>query len=309
MSIIKSGDELMTAAHDAVMRGDFNTAYNKFSEATRKFQKMNDGYNYAMASGYVSIMAIALSPNDPGAYYSAVQVLRALGEVPLKLGLRDTSSSQLATEAELLAGEKEVLAVAPTSPMEQGARAKRLQEIAMGFRLNASGRVLVIPELFWKETVTGEGKALPLMAMAEESLGQSLVQENPKAAAEHFQTARLWWMQAGRADMAQTASAYVKSYGLAVKCWFCGREVSGEGVHFVSMPSELTDMLKKTASESALPSFDQSTDMVYACKGCYGAIFVLSDSIAVQRTKELEVKINAQLEEIRRRLGRVAGPM
>ena len=166
--------------------------------------------------------------------------------------------------------------------------------------------MLVLPELFWKQTAPGEARALPLLAMAEESLGQSLVQEDPKAAAEHFQTARLWWMQAGRADMAQSASTYVQSYGLAVKCWFCGREVSGEGVHFLSIPSELTDMLKKSASGTALPSFNKANGTVYACKGCHGAISALSDSIATQRTQELEVKINKQLEEIRRQLR--AGP-
>ena len=307
MSIMKSGEEVMSAALDAVVRGDFSTAYNKYSEAARKFSKQNDSYGYAISSGYMSILAIALSPDNPGVYYSAAQVLRSLGNVPLKIGLHETTSSQLADEAELLAAEKEILAVVPSNPMEHGARAKRLQDIAMGYRSKTSGRVLIIPEIFWKETTPGEARALPLLAMAEESLGQSLVQENPKAAAEHFQTARLWWMQAGRADMAQTASNYVQSYGLAVKCWFCGREVSGENVHFVSIPSDLTDMLKKAASGTALPSFNEANGMVYACKGCYGAIFALSESIATQKTQELEVKINKQLEDIKRQLGRM-GP-
>lgn len=295
----------MAAGHDAVVRGDFNTAYTRFSEAAKKFQKQNNMYNYGLASCYMAIIAIALNPENPGVYYAAGQMLRSTGGIPLKLGLHEISSAEIADEVELLAGEKEILAMTPTNPSEHGAKAKRLQEIAMGYRSRTAGRVLVIPELFWKETIQGEARALPLLAKAEESLGQSLVNDNPKAAAEHFQTARLWWMQAGRADMAQTASSFVQSYGLAVKCWFCGREVSGEGVHFVSMPSTLTDLIKRTASESALPSFDQASGMIYACKGCYGAIFNLSDSLATQRTQELEVKINKQLEEIKRQIGRM----
>jgi hypothetical protein len=106
--------------------------------------------------------------------------------------------------------------------------------------------------------------------------------------------------------MAQTASSYVQSYGLAVKCWFCGREVSGEGVHFLSVPSELTDMLKKTASGTALPAFNEANGMVYVCKGCHGAVTALADAIATQRTQELEVKINKQIEDLKRQMR--AGP-
>jgi len=302
LSILQTGEEAIADANDAVVRGDFRTAYSKYSEAGKKFYKQKNSYGHAMATSYVAIMAIALDPQNPSTYVTAGQTLRSFGDLPLKLGLYNINSSQLADEVDLLGMEKDALAFNPGSPEDHKVRAKKLQDVAMGLRSKMSGKVLILPELFWKETIPGEMRALPLLAMAEESLGQSLVHENPKSAAEHFQTARLYWMQAGRQDMAQSASTNVQSYSLAVKCWFCGREVSGKDIHFVSMPATLTDLLMNSAAGTALPSFDHTNGEIYACKGCYGAIFNLADMLATQKTKELEVKINKQIDDIRRRL-------
>jgi len=273
--------------------------------ADKKFTKQGDLMNARTASCYAAIMIIGLGQNDSNSLYSAVKALRGLGESTLKMGLNEVSSSQLADEIELLAMEKDVLNLKPSNPSEYGEKAKRLQELSMRFRSQTAGKILIIPELFWKQTIAGESKALPLAAMAEEALGESLILDNPKAAAEHYQSARLWWMQAGRQDMAQTASSFVQSYGRAAKCWFCGREVSGENIHFVTMSSDLTNLIRRSADESALPSYDQSGSGVYACKGCYGAIYKQADSLALQRTKELEVRIDTQLDEIRQQLSAI----
>jgi hypothetical protein len=300
--ILKSANDIFSQGHDAIVRGDLKEAYERFTTAEKKFSKQGDAMNARISSCYASIISIGLNQNDTNSYRLAAQSLRSLGDMPLKIGLHETPSSQLAEEIELLALEKDVLDKSPSTSQEYGEKAKRLQDLSLRFRSRVGSNILVIPELFFKQTVSGDSKAISLAAMAEEALAESLVLDDPKAAAEHYQSARLWWMQAGRQDLAQTASSYVQLYGHAAKCWFCGREVSGETIHFVSMPSNLTDLIKKSAGDSALPSYDQSTSEVYACKGCYGAIYKQADALATQRMEELEHRINVQLNEIRRQI-------
>jgi len=264
---------------------------------------MGDGANAALASAYAAVMVAGQRPQDPTAYRQASQALRVLGGTTVKFGLREIPASELATEAELLAEELEIIVLRPSTPDQYRQKASALQDLSLKFRNQVGDRVLILPELFHRGTVKGSAKALPLAAQAEEALGEALVQTDPKSAAEHYQMARLWWAQAGIDGAASSAAARVAAYSRAAKCWFCGREISGEGVHFVSMPSDLSEVLRRSGGDSVLPTHPPSGNEVYACRGCYSALYKLADQLALQRTSELEARIQAQLEEIRREIG------
>jgi len=298
MALFKSGREILALGNDCVLRRDFKGAYEKYISAAKKFAKDGNGPEQSVAEAYAAVMAISQNESNPDIYRSAAKSLEPLGDIPLKLGLRDISSAELGQEIVLLASEIEIKRLTPSKPAEYADKAKKLQDLASKFRTYTSGKILVIPELFGRQTVRGELKALPLSALAEEALGESLISSDPKTAAEHYQTARLWWSQAGQYDETERAAGIVSKYAHATKCWFCGRQVTGEGVHFRSMPSELTELLKKIADEDALPSYNGSSGAIFACMGCYSAIKQLADEIAVLRMKELEARINVQLTQI-----------
>jgi hypothetical protein len=299
LALFKSPEQVLQSGNDAVLRGSFAEAVQNYKSASVKFSKQGNMMMSRLADGYAAIVAIAQSPSNTSLYYPAAQSVRSLGDITLKLGLREISAPALAGEIQLLASEIDVLNARAATSGEHADKAQRLRELAMRFRTEASETVLVLPELFLKQSVLGESKALSLSAHAEEELGESLVMNDPKAAAEHYQTARLLWMQAGRQELADGAASRVRSYGMSARCWFCGREISGEGVHFLSMPSDLTDLVKKTAKDSALPAFDPSQARIYACKGCHSAIYKMADTLAIERMRELEMRINVQLNQIR----------
>lgn len=302
MPLFKTATEVFDQANDYLLRGDFGSALNKYNDAIRKFQKVGDANGVTLATAYASVMNLAQSPSNPMAYRAAAQALRAVGDMPLKLGLRESTGNALAQEAEILASATEWTSLTPTSAAQFQQKAQALRQVATAIRTQIGGSILVLPELFKQGSVTGEQRALALAAMSEEALAQSLVATDPKAAAEHYQTARLWWSQAGDAGMADAAAAYVAQYGKSAKCWFCGREVAGENIHFVPMPSELTDLVKAADKDSPLPSFDPATGNVYACKGCYGAVFRLADEIALRRTAELDAKVQVQIQDLKNQI-------
>ncbi len=309
MGLIKTAQEILEQGHDAVLRGDFASAADKFRSASQKFSKQGDMSMSQLASGYASIVRVSQRPSDSGLYYNAADTIRPLGNTPLKLGPREVTASYLAEELQLLGNEIDAVGLIPDQPERWAVRASSLQDLANRFRSNTAGDPLVMPELLQKQQILAETKAMQLQALSEEALAESLISRDPKAAAEHYQTARLWWAQAGRQDMAESAASRVSSYGKAVKCWFCGREVTGERIHFLTMPSDLTELVSRSSGDGALPSCVPSLREVYACKGCHSAVFKMADSRALQRTNELEVRVNAELSEIRRQIEQIKDVM
>ncbi len=265
MPLFKTATEVFDQANDYLLRGDFASALNKYNDAIRKFQKVGDQNGILLASAYASVMNLAQNANNPNAYRAASQALRAVGDQPIKLGLRESTGAALAHEADILASAYEWTSLVPTSPAQFQQKAQALRQVATAIRTDIGGNVLVLPELLKQGSVTGEQRALALAAMSEEALAESMLATDPKGAAEHYQTARLWWSQAGDAGMADAAAAHVAQYGKSAKCWFCGREVAGENIHFVPMPSELTDLVKAADKDSVLPTYDPQSGNVYAC--------------------------------------------
>lgn len=299
LALFKTPEQIFRAGQDAVLRGSFQEARDSFESAASKFSRQGNVAMSSLSASYASVVLISQDSTNSSLLYRAAQSVNSLGDTTLKLGLREIPARELGLEMALLAAEADLLSRRAVSPAQHAEKARMLRELATRFRTEVAERPLVLPELFFKQSIIGESKATPLSAYAEESLGESLIMENPKAAAEHYQTARLLWMQAGRQDLGDLAASRVRSYGMAAKCWFCGREIAGEGVHFLPMPSELTGLIIGSSKGSVLPSCDPTLSQIYACRGCHGAVFKMADSRAIQRTEELEVRVNMQLDSIR----------
>ncbi len=307
MPLFKTATEVFDQANDYLLRGDFASALSKYNDAIRKFQKVGDQNGILLATAYASVMNLAQDSNNPNAYHAAAQALHAIGDQPVKLGLRESTANAVAHEAEILASATEWVGLQPTSTAQYEQKAQALRQVATALRGDIGSNVLVLPELFKQGSFTGESRALVLAALSEEAIAESLVATDPKAAAEHYQTARLWWSQAGSGAQADAAAAHVAQYGKSAKCWFCGREVAGENIHFVPMPSELTDLVKAADKDSVLPTYDPQTGNVYACKGCYGAVDKLADALATQRAAAVEAKLQPQIDELKKQIQAVKG--
>ena len=303
MPLFKTPDDLLQEGNDRLLRGDFPGAQRSFQSASDGFSKKGMGPAAQYARALSVVMGLS-SPNPSAADYQAVvEALLPLGELPIKLGPRTIAASQLRHEADLLREERSVLASAPSTPEAHQAAGARLQALSLAYR-EMGNQVLHLPELFQRGTVAASSKAPVLAALAEEELGEASVAQDPKRAAEHNQNARNWWLQVGEAARAQAATERVQRYGRAVKCWFCGREVAGEGINFRSLPSDVTGF-PASQEAGALAECDPQGGVVYACRPCGSAVERLADEKAQARAKEIEVRVNRMLESMRSK----AGPM
>ena len=103
LALFKSSEQILQPGHDAVLRGSFSEAFGNCKAALMKFSKQGNVMSSRLADSYAAMVAIAQTPSNTSPYYPAVQSVRSLGDVTLKLGLRGISALVLATEIELLA--------------------------------------------------------------------------------------------------------------------------------------------------------------------------------------------------------------
>jgi tetratricopeptide (TPR) repeat protein len=300
--MFKSSSRLFDDANDLFKQGNFARAQGRYEDAAAKFQKEGDQQSARLAGAYAAFVSLATLGPNPSAYMAAAESLQQLGNVSLKLGVREFPAPALATEVALVAAELSALMMPRGSVTEQTFRAQKLKEVGIAFQTRIGGNVIVVKELFQKESTTGFLQAFQMFALSEEMQGEAAVFSDPKTAGEHYQQASLYWNQAHLADAANAALAHSREYQRSAKCWFCGREVTGQGISFFPLPSQLTLALTKGESASVLPTFDPGTNQVFACRGCNTTINALADSWALKRASEVYVKLEAEIEAIREQL-------
>lgn len=304
MPLFKSPDDLMQEGQDRLLRGDFPGAQRSFLSASQGFAKRGQsgpGGAGQVANAYAVLMGLAVPNPTAQDYQRVVEALTPLGPASLKLGPRTVPAQDVRHEAELARDEQAILSSGPATVEAHQQAGARLQALSLAYR-QLGNQVLVLPELFRRGAVPASTKAPVLAALAEEELGESEVARNPKRAAEHNQNARNWWLQVGETARADAASQRVARYGKAVKCWFCGREVAGDGINFRQLPSDLTGF-PLPGEGGALPDSDPPHNVVFACRPCSSTVERLADEKARARAKEIEDRVNRMLTQMRSNAG------
>jgi hypothetical protein len=300
--IIKDGAATLEQGLDLARRGDLSRASEKFLDAARKFSREGNLLYASVATAYTNLLSSAVGNSDPSSLMALFSLLQNIpGTIELKLGPRGISSSELANELQLTARYSSLTSLAHSQSGNPESLAQGLQGLATEYR-QLGNRVLFLPELLRHQAIPADSQAPVLMALSFEVLGKSLEGTDPMTAAEHFQTAQQYWTQAGYDDNAQQAATRSGNLALKAKCWVCGREGTGHGVQFVSIPVDKEATGLNLPSSSPLPSIDRSGRYVYVCKGCHSAIGDLADRIAVQRVSQVEDRLLREMRAMEHRL-------
>jgi hypothetical protein len=300
--IFKDGSATLDQGLDFARRGEFDRAREKFLDASRKLSKEGSVLNVTLANAYAELFSLGVRNSNPGSLMALSTLLRSgLGATELRPGPRGISAADLAAQLEVTAHEVNVMSAVQAGAGSGEALATALQQVANEYS-QLGNQVLYLPELFNHQSIAANSRFPVLMALSFETLGTSLQDSNPLGAAEHFQTAQQYWAQAGDENRAQTNANRVASLALQAKCWFCGREGTGHGIQFVSLPVDSNVDGLKGSETSPLPSVDRSGRNVFVCKGCYSAAWGLADRIAVQRAGEAEARLLAEMQAMERRL-------
>jgi hypothetical protein len=301
--LIKDGSGLQEQALSLVARGDFNGAQEKFLAASRKFAKEGRVRDASKAQAYAQLMVARPGMASPQMLSGLSSYLSSLGDEPMLLGARPTTARTLAAQLGLEAREAQLDGRAGSIPIPPQQRYDAQRELALSYQ-QLGDEVLILPELFTRVPQTGSAKGHVLSALAEEGLAGALVGSDPLNAAEHFQSASQWWRLAGDEGRAAEAARKTGSLSVRASCWICGRQGSGHGVQFVSIPIAPESAALRESESSPLPSRDPTGRSAYVCKGCTSMISDVADQIASARDQALEARVMAQIAALRSQMPR-----
>ena len=158
------------------------------------------------------------------------------------------------------------------------ARGKAELDAATNLMAVVGENTLRINEYYSGNNITGTRMATGLMAEANECLAQSAYWTDPQKAAEYQQQAYNYRRQNGESGDANLAR--MQQYSKACTCWFCGRQVVGEGMHYYLMPADPSPQQIEGDKNELQHSIDESRHDIYVCRACYSSISKRADAIA-----------------------------
>ena len=296
LSIFKSGDELFDQGVDLIKRKEFAKARRNFEKTVEK-----GGSNAERANIYIAILDACMDNNNPARYANLAGRLEATRIGPFEFGLTEVDPARVAIECRLLVERLHAGRISGNTAGALEEKGNKLLDISRKYQTQVGNNPIILSELVGLTQNTGVKEALYIQAWAYEALASAAVLSDPKRAAELLQNAYNCRRQVG--ENGEEDMKLIKAYSRSVKCWICGRPSTGEGVHFFTMSSEVTPLMRSGGKDDILESAPSNYDSVYVCRPCYTAISKKSDEIAsryhqaaMSEMRAMEARLRAEIQ-------------
>ncbi|MCL1811259.1 MAG: hypothetical protein FWG41_03455 [Methanomassiliicoccaceae archaeon] len=296
LSVFKSGDELFNQGVDLVKRKEYVKARKNFEKTIEK-----GGREAALARVYVDLIDACLDNNNPARYSKLAATLASMND-GFVFGLTEIDPVRLALECSLLAERIETARRQVNGPAQIEEKGNKMLDIARKYQSQIGNDTIMISEIVGIQVNTGIKEALYIQAIGYENLASAAVMTDPKRAAELLQNSYACRKQLG--EDGQNAMNLIKAYSKSVKCWICGRPATGEGVHFLTIASDISPFMRKS-DDDILQSAPADYGSVYMCKPCYSAISKRADDIArayheraMQEMRAMEARLQAEIRSM-----------
>lgn len=293
--LFKSGDEVFSQGMDLIGRKDFSGARGKFSAAIDK--GCNDP-NYARFA--VAMIDLHGDMSNIQNYRGLIDALEQMPAGAVRFGVTTGDRDRLIANAKLSVEEIQASLMPDSDYMAKG---QAYIEVAGRYSSEFGDANLPIIEMLKGTSVSGMRESLILQANAYEIMGHGAAYSNPKQASEYLQMAYNFRRQIG--DSGQEDYNMMKDLSITAKCWICGKQVSGRGIHFMAVPCDMSPMFREKESREALRSSDESCSSLYMCIPCYTAISNRAEDIVqpyyeecMQRIDILEAQIDSLQTQI-----------
>jgi len=300
LSFFKSGDELYDRGVDCVKRNDMGNARKNFEKTIAKDKA--DPRSKHLASLQIALVDVCTSRGSKGTLEAAADAFDRTSEEGMEFGITEIDCKEFANECSLRC--KYLTAIGMTDSKD---KADALRSLAINYQTTIGPKTFKLDELIKDgKGYTGISQAIALNAMSYEVLSRIEVQSDPKKAAEYLQNAYNLRKQAGE-DGGEDMNL-IRSYSKSVRCWICGRNSTGEGIHFGSMSSHLSPFMQKTGDD-VLISMSDDRQSIFVCTPCFTSISRRADAIAkdyhnasVRLIREVESNLNYRINALESRV-------
>lgn len=267
MGLFKSKEEKASIRFD---KGSDLIAQKQYSNALDNFNKVIN-LGQGTPEVYVLKRMLEMRPKytDTTELEKTIDLLGQYPGLIVKYGVYDVSVNELLYECQLRLKGQEAL----KDESVNSDTAKKLVQTASEFA--AYDRTFILDEIFDEKKITARDYSNKLYALGYERMSEAIKWDNPKKAAEYQQQALIYNSERHDVDSINRNQAFIRGASMTVHCWFCGKEVSGENIHFVPMDSTITAPILDQADPSK-PLATNSKTSVYACRACFSTFDNLS---------------------------------
>ena len=289
-NFFKDGNELFDEAQELIRQKEYTKACKKLRSAIDKESEDSD-----LARVMIDFIEVGQSLNDANRYRELSVALQNI-DGTFDFGLSTFDVRELRDECDAMAMAIDARNAYTDSNASMIMKGERLIEAAKNLQLKVGNRTLMINEYFNTSTLSGTRLSIALMAEGNETIADGTFWNDPKKAAEYQQIAYNFRRQLG--ESGEYNKRKIKEYTMTCTCWICGRQATGEGLHFYRMSADVSPEHVKAEEGELAPSTEPGSPMIFVCKACYTSISRRADAIA----KEYHERSLAEIAEARRHM-------
>ena len=271
-----------------------------FEEASKQYGIVGDtqkaGEAYALAT-----LFYALTNGTGPAWEACGKAMRQIPDTQLNVGF-SASSANIATQAAVLSFDI-ATTVALDGNSKDMSRVSALRELAQKY-MDIIGSDLAVWRLRRQE-LDPQRRAFYLLGLASLIEGNSAVDSDPKKSVALLSEAATQFELAGTDPMGVIAGTQAKMENLSKfgQCWFCGREMQGQGLHYVTLPATISNYTRQRYGSTTPHNMEETS--VVACESCASSIRNVADAVAhayydraIAELRDTEQRLNARISAL-----------
>jgi len=272
-------------------------AVHHFSEASKNYGTIGDSQKsvecYALAT-----LFYGLTTKTDQSWQECSKAMDQIPDTSLNVGFT-VNSTAISQQALVLASD-----IATTQMLDGESkdisRVTALRDLAQKY-MDLIGNDLALWRL-QKQDLDPQRRAYYLLGVASLIEANSVSDSDPKKGVALLSEAATNFELAGIDPMSITPGTKIKLDRLTKfgKCWFCGREMQGQGFHYVTLDATITQYSRTRYGSSTPHSIEENA--VVACESCASAIKNVADNVAkayyqmaMTAMGEMEQRVNAKI--------------
>lgn len=286
------------AFEQGVLVNRWDEAANLFAQAGERYQKQGNAgmmhRAYANQALYLYALAHHKKANKERIRFidAALPHLKSIPEIEVLGSQTDGVPTQSIID-ELQGYKSWILADAATTI---GDRARWHTEASQSFQRIGESTLVVEPEMSAKDPCYFH------LACAAYYQAHILSESAPQAAVEHLQEAFNDFQNSNiQNEIAGRVLTEINELSARETCWFCGRELQGENLHFRYHPYRTTSYERQVFDSTPVDGkpATRPAQGIPLCVACGSAFEMLADDLARRRAAELREEVAAEMKELK----------
>ncbi len=275
-------------------------AVQHFSEASKHYAAIGNstksGEAYALAT-----LFYALTNQTEQAWQACSKAMASIPDTQLNVGFF-ASSANIAQQASVMSSDLAATRALDGNSKEVS-RVTPVRELAQKY-MDLVGSDLALWRLQRKE-IDPQRRAYSLLGLACLIEANSIADADPKKSVALLSEAATNFELAGSDSFGVSGSTQTKMENMSKfgQCWFCGREMQGQGFHYVTLPATISQYTRQRYG-STMPHNMEETAVV-ACESCASSIKNVADSVArayyeraIVELRAAEQRLNAKISSL-----------